>query len=42
LSECGFDAAILPAGKALVPVLAMRLAQPEHIIDIHRVDEPSR
>ena len=37
LAEKGFDAAVLAGGQSLVPVLAMRIAQPEHIVDINRV-----
>ena len=37
LEEKGSDAAVLAGGQSLVPVLAMRIAQPEHVVDINRV-----
>jgi carbon-monoxide dehydrogenase medium subunit len=39
LRELGDDAKLLAGGQSLVPVLALRLARPEHIVDINRVDE---
>ena len=37
LAEVGHDGKVLAGGQSLVPVLAMRLAQPAHLIDINRV-----
>lgn len=37
LAEVGDDAAVLAGGQSLVPVLALRLASPAHIVDINRV-----
>ena len=39
LGEFGDDAKILAGGQSLVPMLAMRLAHFENLIDISRVDE---
>jgi aerobic carbon-monoxide dehydrogenase medium subunit len=42
LSRLGDDAKILAGGQSLVPILNMRLAEPEHLIDVnHMRDEPS-
>lgn len=37
LSEHGADASILAGGQSLVPLLNLRLARPEYVIDINRV-----
>lgn len=37
LAELGTEAKILAGGQSLVPVLNMRLAGPEHLVDINRV-----
>ncbi|HYH48017.1 MAG TPA: xanthine dehydrogenase family protein subunit M [Acidimicrobiia bacterium] len=37
LAELGSDAKILAGGQSLVPLLALRLSHPEHLIDIGRV-----
>lgn len=41
LAELGSDAKILAGGQSLVPILNMRLAQPQHVIDINHLDEES-
>src|SRR5699024_1781166 len=38
-AEAGEDAKILAGGQSLMPVLRMRLAAPEKVIDLNRVDE---
>lgn len=38
LSRHGEDAKVLAGGQSLVPLLNFRLAQPEHLIDLGRVD----
>ena len=35
----GEDARIIAGGQTLVPVLAMRVASPDHLIDINKVIE---
>ena len=37
LAEHGTDAKVLAGGQSLIPVLAMRLAEPGHIVDINRI-----
>lgn len=37
LGEHGSDAKVLAGGQSLVPLLAMRLTQPAHLVDINRV-----
>ena len=37
LTELGDEAKILAGGQSLVPMLALRLARPEHLIDVNRV-----
>ena len=37
LHEHGFDAKVLAGGQSLLPVMAMRLASPTHVVDIGRV-----
>lgn len=37
LAEVGHDGKVLAGGQSLVPVLAMRLAEPPHIIDINNI-----
>jgi carbon-monoxide dehydrogenase medium subunit len=39
LSELGDEAKVLAGGQSLVPVMAMRLGRPEHIIDVNRIGE---
>lgn len=39
LAEVGHDGKVLAGGQSLVPVLAMRLAQPAHLVDINRIAE---
>ena len=36
LAEHGPDAKVLAGGQSLIPVLAMRLAAPAHLVDINR------
>jgi carbon-monoxide dehydrogenase medium subunit len=38
LGEYGSDAKVLAGGQSLVPLLALRLSHPEHLVDIGRVD----
>src|SRR5438105_11906084 len=38
LVEYGGDAKVLAGGQSLVPLLALRLSHPEHLVDIGRVD----
>ena len=42
LDKYGEDARIIAGGQTLVPVLAMRVASPDHLIDINKVDELKR
>jgi carbon-monoxide dehydrogenase medium subunit len=39
LAEFGDDAKVLAGGQSLVPMLALRLARPEHLVDINRIPE---
>ena len=39
LDEYGEDARIIAGGQTLIPVLAMRVASPDHLIDINKVEE---
>jgi aerobic carbon-monoxide dehydrogenase medium subunit len=39
LADHGSDAKVLAGGQSLLPVMALRLGQPEHVIDIGRVRE---
>lgn len=39
LAEFGSDGKVLAGGQSLIPVLAMRLAEPAHLIDINRLAE---
>ena len=39
LAELGDEAKVLAGGQSLVPVMAMRLGRPEHIVDVNRVAE---
>ncbi|UYM06750.1 FAD binding domain-containing protein [Solicola gregarius] len=41
LSQAGDDAKVLAGGQSLIPVLKLRMAAPEVIIDLGRVDELS-
>jgi aerobic carbon-monoxide dehydrogenase medium subunit len=42
LAEIGPDAKVLAGGQSLMPLLNLRLAAPEHLIDINRIPELSR
>jgi aerobic carbon-monoxide dehydrogenase medium subunit len=37
LAELGEDAKVLAGGQSLVPLMAMRLGRPEHLVDVNRV-----
>jgi carbon-monoxide dehydrogenase medium subunit len=37
LAEVGADGKVLAGGQSLIPILNMRLAAPEHLVDINRV-----
>ncbi len=39
LAEHGPQAKVLAGGQSLVPVLAMRLAEPAHLVDINKISE---
>jgi aerobic carbon-monoxide dehydrogenase medium subunit len=39
LNQHGSDAKILAGGQSLLPVMALRLGQPDHVIDISRLHE---
>lgn len=39
LSELGDDARIIAGGHSLVPMMKLRLAQPEHLIDLRAIDD---
>jgi len=41
LAEHGDDAKVLAGGQSLLPVMALRLGRPEHVVDIGRVAELS-
>src|SRR3954452_3713971 len=41
LAEHGDEASVLAGGQSLIPLLALRLARPEVLIDINGVDELS-
>ncbi len=41
LAEHGPDAKVLAGGQSLLPLMALRLSQPDHIVDIGRLDELS-
>jgi carbon-monoxide dehydrogenase medium subunit len=38
LAQYGSDAKVLAGGQSLVPLLALRLSHPEHLVDIGRID----
>ena len=40
LAEYGSEAKVLAGGQSLIPVLAMRLAEPAHLVDINRDRRP--
>ena len=42
LAEHGADAKLIAGGQSLVPMMAMRLARPAWLVDIHRLDELKR
>lgn len=39
LRQCGGDAKLIAGGQSLVPMMAMRLAQPAQLIDINRLEQ---
>lgn len=39
LAELGDDAKVLAGGQSLVPLMALRLSRPGHVVDIGRLDE---
>ena len=39
LSELGDDARIIAGGHSLIPMMKLRLAQPEHLIDLRAIDD---
>jgi len=39
LAEHGDDAKVLAGGQSLLPVMALRLGRPEHVVDIGAIDE---
>ena len=39
LDKYGENARIIAGGQTLIPVLAMRVASPDHLIDINKVEE---
>lgn len=39
LAELGDDAKLIAGGQSLVPMLALRLAVPEHLVDVRRIDQ---
>src|SRR5947199_7406689 len=41
LAEHGDEASVLAGGQSLIPLLALRLARPEVLIDINGIDELS-
>ncbi len=41
LAEHGPDAKVLAGGQSLLPLMALRLSQPEHVVDIGRLSELS-
>lgn len=41
LEEVGGDAAVLAGGQSLVPMLALRIARPSHVVDVNRVPQLS-
>jgi carbon-monoxide dehydrogenase medium subunit len=38
LGEYGDDAKVLAGGQSLIPLMRFRLAQPEHLVDLNRID----
>jgi len=42
LDQYGMDAKLIAGGQSLVPMMAMRLARPEWLIDINRIDSLKR
>ena len=41
LQRLGSDARVIAGGHSLLPMMKLRLAQPEHLIDINDLDELS-
>ncbi|MFI7667742.1 FAD binding domain-containing protein [Nocardia sp. NPDC049526] len=39
LAELGDEAKLIAGGQSLVPMLALRLAVPEHLVDVRRIDQ---
>lgn len=42
LGDLGEEAKVLAGGQSLIPLLNMRLAAPEHLVDITRIDDLAR
>ena len=42
LVHCGDDAKVLSGGQSLIPLMKLRLATPQHLIDINRIPRPAR
>lgn len=42
LQQCGGDAKLIAGGQSLVPMMAMRLAQPAQLVDINRLKQLKR
>ena len=38
LQQHGDDAKILSGGQSLIPMMKLRLATPEHLVDLHGID----
>ncbi|MFK7997149.1 MAG: xanthine dehydrogenase family protein subunit M [Granulosicoccus sp.] len=41
LSELGDDARVIAGGHSLIPMMKLRLAMPEHLIDLRKIDDLS-
>ena len=39
LTELGEDARVLAGGHSLIPMMKLRMAAPEHLIDLHDISE---
>ena len=39
LAQLGADSKVLAGGQSLIPLLNMRMAHPEHLIDLNRIHE---
>ena len=42
LGELGDEAKVIAGGQSLVPMLAMRLAAVDHLVDVGRIDAAAR